>query len=268
VSLNRYDGIIIEGIRDSIKNDQLSHAYIIEGGNKDSRLNFAKDFCKGILCEDTKAIGCDDCVTCNKITHGNHEDIYYLEQSNKTGYSVEDIKDMAKKLNLKPASGNKNIVILEDAEKINEIGQNKMLKMLEEPSDGTVIILLTANSESLIETIISRCIMVKLNQGFISTNRQKEKALEVFNLINEDEIFKNYREYLNKFIKTDDDAISLLNELENVYRDRLLKNYINEDFVSYYTEAIFNIEQTRKDISSGMNRKNALKRMYIELGGK
>ena len=267
MSLNRYDGVAVEGIINSIKSKQLSHAYIIEGSDKAERMKFALEFCKGVFCGKATGLGCDDCINCNKISHRNHEDIYFVEQSNKTGYSVEDVKDLSKKLNLKPATGDKNIAVLEDAERISEIGQNKMLKMLEEPSGSSVILLLTANSENLIDTIISRCIIIKLNQEVNVSNRQRAKALEIYNLITEKEFFNNYREYINKYIKTDDDAISLLNELEKLYRDKLIEDYKIDDSIRYFTSAIVNIEETRKDIIGGMNRKNALKRMYLELGG-
>ena len=268
MSLKNYDNRMILGLISSIKKDQLAHAYIIEGGNKKERLKLANDFCKAVFCSESRGTGCDNCITCKKIDHGNHEDVFFLEQSNKTGYSVDDIRELSQKLNMKSTSGYKSVAIIEDAEKINEVGQNKMLKLLEEPGPGSLILLLTDNIENMLKTIISRCFLIRLKDDNDGTNRQREKALEIYNLINGKEYFKDYREYLNRYIKTDEDVAALLNELEIYYGELLVNNYENEKMVNKYSDSISNIEKTRMDILNGMNKKNALKRMYIELGGK
>ncbi|NLY82472.1 MAG: hypothetical protein GX078_06810 [Clostridiales bacterium] len=254
----------INGLTNSIINNKLNHAYIIEAEESRDRIRFAKEFAKAVLCQEKRGLGCDKCITCRKINHDNHEDIFYLEQSNKTGYSVSDIRELSEKLMLLPTTGDRNIAVIDDADRINTFGQNKLLKLLEEPHPGTIILLLTANRENLLETVKSRCVSMNLGIDGESTKRQKEKALEVINIIDKKEYYHIFREYISKYVKTYDDAIALLNELEKIYRDRLVED---TEEASHILNIIL-IEDTRTDIIKGMNRNSAIKKMYLKLGGK
>lgn len=255
---------VINGLTNSIINNTLSHAYIIEAEESRDRIGFTKEYAKAVLCQERRGAGCDKCITCRKIDHDNHEDVFFLEQSNKTGYSVSDIKELSEKLMLLPTTGERNIAVIDDADRISTVGQNKLLKLLEEPYPGTIILLLTANRENLLETVKSRCVSINLGIDSETTKRQKEKALELVNVIDKKEYYHVFREYISKYVKTYDDAIALLNELEKIYRDRLVEDTDEES----HAHNIMLIEDTRTDIIRGMNRNSALKKMYLKLGGK
>lgn len=82
----------------------------------------------------------------------------HLGVQNKQGeIRVEDAEDIVKSLALKSYEGGYKIVIIWMAEKMNIAASNKLLKMLEEPTDKTLFILIAEHEEDIIQTILSRC---------------------------------------------------------------------------------------------------------------
>ncbi len=82
----------------------------------------------------------------------------HLGVQNKQGeIRVEDAEDIVKSLALKSYEGGYKVVIIWMAEKMNTAASNKLLKMLEEPSDKTLFILIAEHEEDIIQTILSRC---------------------------------------------------------------------------------------------------------------
>jgi DNA polymerase III subunit delta' len=87
-----------------------------------------------------------------------------LGVQNKQGeIRVEDAQEVLKSLSLKSYEGGYKIMIVWMADKMNIAASNKLLKLLEEPSDKTVFILITENEEDLIQTIRSRCQVIHFN---------------------------------------------------------------------------------------------------------
>jgi DNA polymerase-3 subunit delta' len=91
--------------------------------------------------------------------YGNLIDWYkHLGTQNKQGIiRVEDAEDILKSMLLKSFEGGYKIMIIWMAEKMNHEAANKILKLLEEPPEKTLFILITENEEELLPTIRSRC---------------------------------------------------------------------------------------------------------------
>ena len=87
-----------------------------------------------------------------------------LGVQNKQGeIRVEDAQEILKSLALKSYEGGYKIMIIWMAEKMNIAASNKLLKLLEEPSDKTLFILIAENEEDIIQTIRSRCQLLQFN---------------------------------------------------------------------------------------------------------
>jgi len=87
-----------------------------------------------------------------------------LGVQNKQGeIRVEDAQDILKSLALKSYEGGYKIMIIWMADKMNIASSNKLLKLLEEPSDKTLFILISENEEDIIQTIRSRCQVLHFN---------------------------------------------------------------------------------------------------------
>jgi replication-associated recombination protein RarA len=144
--------------------ERLFHAYIFEGGRGTDKMRAAQTFAKAAHCTGTPK-PCGACLSCVKADHGNHEDILYLTRDGNS-IGVKQIEDLQVRLRSKPFASKRIIAIVDEAERMTPQSQNKLLKTLEEPSGGNIVILLTANAASLLETIRSRCVVLRLTAAF------------------------------------------------------------------------------------------------------
>ncbi len=96
---------------------------------------------------------------------------------NKQGQiGVDEAEAIVKKLSLKAYEGNHKILIIWMAEKMNIAASNKLLKLIEEPPEKTILLLVTENEDLIIQTILSRCQLVKLFP--LSENHIKSALVE------------------------------------------------------------------------------------------
>ncbi|MDO4546213.1 MAG: hypothetical protein Q4C25_08645, partial [Bacillota bacterium] len=102
---------LIDRLERIVKEDKISHAYLFEGSNCVDKSEFARSFVKGILCSKSLGENCGQCGFCDKIDHGNHEDLIYISGAEE---SIKDanIISMQERLKTKPF-GERNIVIIE-----------------------------------------------------------------------------------------------------------------------------------------------------------
>lgn len=151
---------IIQIIKNSLRDKNVFHAYILEGpkgiGKKFTALNFSK----AILCENSSDDSCQICNSCKKVETGNHPDLYCIEPD---GASIKDaqIEEVQNIMSKKPFEGENTVIIMDHAESMTVRAQNRFLKTLEEPNGNTIVMLLTDNANSLLSTIVSRCIVLK-----------------------------------------------------------------------------------------------------------
>lgn len=123
--------------------------------------------------------------------YGNLFDWYRLiEIEKKQGQiGVDEAQDLLKKLALKSYEGGYKICIIWMADRLNVSASNKLLKLIEEPPDKTVFILITENEEQIIQTIRSRCQVLHfpllaedtIAKGLIGQGISEEKALRLAN---------------------------------------------------------------------------------------
>jgi DNA polymerase-3 subunit delta' len=90
--------------------------------------------------------------------------LHFLEAGNKQGeIRKDDAQEILRLLSLKSYEGGYKIMIIWMADKMNTATSNKLLKLLEEPTDKTVFILIAENEEDIIQTILSRCQILHFN---------------------------------------------------------------------------------------------------------
>lgn len=160
----------IEHLENAIENGQVSHAYIFNGEDGIGKMTMAKAFVKALLCESKNS--CGTCQSCIQIDSGNHPDVIYVTHE-KAGITVDDIRDQVNQsVFVKPYSSDYKVYIIDEADKMNAAAQNALLKTIEEPPAYAVIILLSNNKESFLETIVSRCVV--LNFGPLKESQVRE----------------------------------------------------------------------------------------------
>ena len=154
---------IKEHLQKSIELDKVSHAYIFNGGLGAGKKTIAKLFAKTLQCEKHGIEPCNECHSCKQALSGNHPDIIRVTHEKPATIGVEDIRTgVNDDIIIKPYSSDWKIYIISEAEKMTVQAQNALLKTLEEPPAYAVIILLTSNIDSMLSTILSRCVVLNM----------------------------------------------------------------------------------------------------------
>ena len=154
---------IIQYIQDAVQQGKVSHAYILNGQRGSGKKMLAKLFAMTLQCESGKSEACGECRSCIQANNGNQPDIITVKHEKPASISVEDIRTQLNgDIMIKPYSSPYKVYIIPEADLMTVQAQNAILKTIEEPPEYAVIFLLTENADSLLPTIRSRCVMLKL----------------------------------------------------------------------------------------------------------
>lgn len=160
---------------------RLPHALLLYGRTGIGKYDFAKHFSQGLLCVSKNALGvaCGVCSSCNWFNEDSHPDFRLLspeqeaesddeniatkKTKKKTQISVAQIRELRSFMSLSSHRSNGlRVVLINPAEALNISSANALLKMLEEPAEGVVFILVAHQLQRLLPTIISRCQKVNM----------------------------------------------------------------------------------------------------------
>ena len=129
--------------------------------------------------------------------------------------------------------------------------QTRFLKTLEEPPEGTVIMILSENSEELLPTINSRCVNIRLYDLEGEDTSKGSSAEKIFDMIKKKAYFADIKSVLDDGIKSRQDAYELLDALEALIGSTVR----GMNSISISPEAALAstdlIEETRRDIKLG-----------------
>ena len=236
------DDIAVKSLTNSLKNNKLSHAYLVVSEDSLYCDEFILQFVKAVFClkNDNKDFkNCGECKNCISIEHNNYVDFYKVDA--EISIKKEEIQSLKKEFSIKSYYG-KKIYWIKDVEKMTDQAANSLLKFLEEPEDDIIAILSCKNINAVLPTIISRCQQIKL------IGKKEEKLEEKENIA---EIILEFR---NKFGHKKHLAnIYLLNELKN--KEEILDFFetVNKKIEISYTmssslENIKNISRVHKKV--------------------
>lgn len=142
---------------------RFAHAYIVYGPDGVGKSVFARYMASLVLCKSDGDKPCGKCEACHKIINNIHPDVV-VSQPVKKGIIVDEIRDLIDEIHLKPYEGKYKVIIIKDVQNMTPQAQNAFLKTLEEPEEGTFIIMLTSSLETILETIRSRCQIIRLGR--------------------------------------------------------------------------------------------------------
>lgn len=154
---------ILKYISSAVENNRVSHAYILNGERGSGKKMLANLFAMTLLCETGDNEPCGKCHSCKQAESGNHPDIIRVIHEKPNSISVDDIRTQVNNtVDIKPYQGPYKVYIIPQADMMTPQAQNAILKTIEEPPSYAVFLLLTENAETLLPTINSRCVMLKL----------------------------------------------------------------------------------------------------------
>lgn len=142
---------------------KVSHAYIFSGAKGTGKLTLADAFAMALQCTGEGEQPCGSCHSCQQAMSGNHPDIIHLTHEKPNSIGVEDVREqLVGDVQIRPYNGKYKIYIIPEAEKLTVQAQNAILKTIEEPPEYAIILLLTTNEQSFLDTIRSRCVLLQL----------------------------------------------------------------------------------------------------------
>ena len=169
---------IVEHLKNAIRMEKISHAYILNGESSSGKMMLAETFAMALQCEGGKEEPCMNCRSCHQAAEHNQPDIIYVSHEKPNIISVDDIRhQLNNDIVIKPYSSKYKIYIVDEAEKMNTQAQNALLKTIEEPPAYGIILLLTTNADAFLPTILSRCITLNLksvNEELIKEHLMKK----------------------------------------------------------------------------------------------
>jgi len=152
-----------EHLQNAIAMNKVSHAYIINGERSSGKEFIAKVFAAALQCEKGETEPCGECHSCIQAKSGNQPDIIFVAHDKPNTIGVEDIRTQINNdIGIKPYCSHRMVYIMNEGEKMTVQAQNALLKTLEEPPEYAVILILTANVDSLLPTILSRCVVLHM----------------------------------------------------------------------------------------------------------
>lgn len=166
-------------LQKAIELNRVAHAYMLSAESGYGKKTLAEAFAMTLQCEKHQTDACLTCASCKKAISGNHPDIIHVTHAKPGTISVDEIREQVNKtVAIKPYTGPYKIYIIPDAELMTVQAQNALLKTIEEPPEYVVLLLLVANEQEMLPTIISRCVNLRLRP--VSTARITQLLMEQY----------------------------------------------------------------------------------------
>lgn len=195
---------VTEVLKNQVKNNLISHAYIFSGTRGTGKTSCAKILARAVNCLNPKdGSPCNECENCKMILSEESFDI--VEMDAASNRRIEDIRNLRDKVIFPPANLKYKVYIIDEAHMITNEGFNALLKIMEEPPKHLVFILATTEIEKIPQTILSRC------QRF------------EFNRMDSKYIIENIKKITSDLgVKIDEESlVELANEADGAMRDAL-----------------------------------------------
>ena len=151
---------IKETIESCVSSGRFPHAFIIEGETGSGRHTLARIIAAAALCENEKA-PCGQCRICDLIMRDGHSDVLTYRPDGAT-FKIDSVREIRDNAFVMPIEAKRKVNILIDCDKMNEPAQNAFLKVLEEPPEFMVFILICQNAQGLLTTVRSRCVTLSV----------------------------------------------------------------------------------------------------------
>lgn len=150
---------------------RLAHAYLFAGPAQVGKLRLAKTLAASLFCaEKGKRFedACGKCPACMQVEECRHPNVFFLDTAHtlvskketRREIPIDDIRELKRQFALSGSFGGETakwrVVIINEAEKLNDASASSFLKLLEEPSPSSLFLLVTAHEDLLLETIRSR----------------------------------------------------------------------------------------------------------------
>jgi DNA polymerase III subunit delta' len=143
---------ILKGV---MAGNRIAHAYLFYGMEGIGKRTAAFVFARALNCEG-ETPPCEACPSCRKARRQNHPDIITIAAEGQF-IKIGAVKELQEQMKFRPREGRRRVFIMTEADRMNAAAANALLKSLEEPSAGNILLLTTSRPHALPMTILSRC---------------------------------------------------------------------------------------------------------------
>ncbi|MCQ2002018.1 DNA polymerase III subunit delta' [Arthrobacter zhaoxinii] len=149
---------VVAQLRRGAADARPNHAWLFTGPPGSGRSNAARAFAAALVCEqqDPELRGCGECKSCRTVLAGSHADVASVT-TEKVTISIDEARELVRKAQDKPSTGRWRVIIVEDADRMQERSTNVLLKAIEEPPPRTIWLLCAPSPGDVLVTIRSRC---------------------------------------------------------------------------------------------------------------
>ncbi|MDX8405811.1 MAG: AAA family ATPase [Mariprofundus sp.] len=156
-SLVGHEQVVLR-FNEALAQGRMHHAWLLYGMKGIGKRMLAEQLAALLMCESRSA--CGQCHGCKMLAVGSHPDVVRVGLiEGKRDVNIEQVRALLGFLSLSSSEGERRVVILDDAERLNHQAANALLKGLEEPASGSVLLMVCADLDRLPATIRSRCML-------------------------------------------------------------------------------------------------------------
>lgn len=238
-----YSAELLKNLSALVESKRVPHSMIIDGGSVQKREELALNFAGMVLCASEDLKPCGECASCKKVVANSHPDIKIVEaEDKKKTISVDVIRAMREDVYILPNESEKKIYIIKNAETMQPYAQNALLKILEEPPQYAVFILLCEYHKILLPTVLSRCVVFNIGATKTQelTEKKEKQAQELTQSIALAVANKNEYDLLmitSAFEKNAELLQASLTMLELIFRDALILCCGGKELISHSEES-------------------------------
>jgi DNA polymerase-3 subunit delta' len=169
-------------VRDGLDNQRMAQAYLLVGPLRTHGIPMARQILQSLYCEKTPQ-ACETCISCRRIAERTHPDVFWMEPQMKSRIiSIDAVRDLIGDLMKTAFEGGWKAAVIVGADRLGTPGKaeggNAILKVLEEPPEKTLFLMLTDSPDSVLSTILSRCQRITLSSQRIDREAVWFKSLE------------------------------------------------------------------------------------------
>ena len=278
-----------------LENNTVSHSYMFIGTKGIGKKLFAKEFAKGILCNNKEKRPCEECKSCIEFVNSNNPDYYERGlEDDENSIKIDTIRQMQKRVQELPIVSDRKVYIIDDSECMTKDAQNCLLKTLEEPPSFVTIMLIVSNENLILNTIKSRCLKIYFNNlsneelkkyinenlnissftpnmieacgGSIGKAELIYKNKEIYTGL--DNIFNNIENYtltnimpkMEVLYKAKEEIQDILEYLNTIFLKKAKENIIYIDYIKY-------VEETKRDLNLNCNYDMCIDKLLFKIFG-
>ena len=148
----------LRAVRCAAHEGRLSHAVILTGSG--DLLPSARYLAAAHVCEGQEK-PCLRCRHCRKVMEDIHPDVITVRDTERRELTVDDVRALRRDVYIRPNEAERKVYIVPDCRQLNERDQNVLLKIVEEGPPYAAFIFCTDSPTALLETVRSRCVLLK-----------------------------------------------------------------------------------------------------------